>query len=104
MEIAMWPEIRENLMLLLEAGILLVVALEYFYDRNKDLEKKQKRTKTTKRVTKGASGETIEESTTETSEPFEMAEHHLEGINGGDKREGKNTGREEGKDSKGDER
>lgn len=68
--LVMWPEIRENLMLLLEAGILLVVWLEYRYDFRKDEEKKHKRTKTTRKTTKGKDSETIEE-VTETSEPVD---------------------------------
>ncbi len=67
----MWPEMRENLMLLLEFLIALYVIREFYYDRNKDIEKKQKKTKTTKKTTKGASGETIVEESVETTEPTE---------------------------------
>lgn len=62
-------EAREWIMLLLEAGILWVVWLEYKYDARKDEEKKHRRVKTTKKTTKGAQGETTEE-VTETSEPM----------------------------------
>lgn len=41
------------------------VKREYDYDYNKDVEKKQRRTKTTKKTTKGVSGEQITEETTE---------------------------------------
>lgn len=75
-------ELREWVMLLLEAGILWVVWLEYKYDARKDEEKKHRRVKTTKKTTKGAQGgETIEE-TTETSEP--VVERNVEGRNVGD--------------------
>jgi hypothetical protein len=53
------------------AGIYSAVILkkEFDYDEQKDLEKKQKRTKTTKRTsTKG--GETIIEESSEVSEPM----------------------------------
>lgn len=48
---------------------LYILIKEYKYDENKDLEKKQKRTKTTKRVTTQPSGESVSEETTETVEP-----------------------------------
>lgn len=43
---------------------------EYEYDENKDLEKKQRRTKTTKKTT-NKNGESIVEESTETSEPVQ---------------------------------
>ena len=64
-------EFREWTMLILEAGILLVVWLEYKYDFRKDEEKKHKKTKTTKKTTRGLSGEETTEEVTETSEPIE---------------------------------
>lgn len=87
-------EIREWTFWLMEAGILYYVAREFYYDRDKDIEKQQKKTRTTKKTTKGKDSETIEE-ITETSEP--MVEHHLERGSVSDKREGKDTGRTEGK-------
>lgn len=62
-------EFREWTFWIMEAGILYYVAREFYYDRDKDIEKKQKKTKTTKKTTKGAQGETTEE-VTETSEPM----------------------------------
>lgn len=84
----MWAEIRENINTLLEAGILVVVLLEYFYDRQKDIQKQHKKTKTTKKTTKNKDGAVTEEEITETSEP--MAVNNLEGKDGGDKQGGKN--------------
>ena len=65
------------------------VIKEYAYDENKDLEKKQRKTKTTKKTTRGVTGEEIVEETTETSEP--MAEHSVEGKTSGGKREREDT-------------
>jgi hypothetical protein len=45
-----------------------MVKKEYQYDENKDLEKKQRRTKTTKKTTTNPTGTVVEESV-ETSEP-----------------------------------
>lgn len=42
---------------------------EYNYDENKDIEKKQKRTKTTKKTTTQPSGASVVEEQTETTEP-----------------------------------
>lgn len=44
---------------------------EYKYDENKDLEKKQKRTKTTRKTTKNIDGSITEENTEETIMPIE---------------------------------
>lgn len=48
---------------------LWILIKEYKYDENKDLEKKQRRTKTTKRVTSNPSGVTVTEESSEISEP-----------------------------------
>ncbi len=52
-------------MLLLEAGILYYVAIEFYYDRDKDM--KRNRRKTTKKITKGADGSVTEEQSEETT-------------------------------------
>lgn len=62
-------ELREWSMWAMEAGILYYVAREFYYDRDKDIEKKQRRTKTTKKTTNKA-GESVVEETTETTAPF----------------------------------
>lgn len=53
------------------AGLLTLywVRREYQYDENKDLEKKQKRTRTTKKTTTQPSGVSTVEETSETVEP-----------------------------------
>lgn len=61
-------EIREWIMLAMEAGILYYVAREFYYDRDKDLAKEHKKTRTTKKVTNKPGGETITEESIETSE------------------------------------
>lgn len=48
---------------------LYILIKEYRYDEQKDLDKKQRRTKTTKKVTTQPSGESVSEETTETVEP-----------------------------------
>ena len=60
-------EFREWTMWLMEAGILYYVAIEFYYDRDKDLAK-QRKTRTTRKTTKNKDGgeqieETIEETT-----------------------------------------
>ncbi len=60
-------ELREWLMLILEAGIFFYVAKEFYYDKEKD-DKKHKRTKTTKKTTTLPSGEIITDEATETFE------------------------------------
>jgi hypothetical protein len=47
------------------------VRREYQYDEQKDLEKKQRRTKTSKKTTTSASGQNTVEETTEVIEPIE---------------------------------
>lgn len=51
--------------------ILWWTVKEFKYDEKKDLDKKQKRIKTTKKTTTKPGGETITEESTETHEPFE---------------------------------
>lgn len=63
-------ELREWTMWGMEAGILYYVAREFYYDRDKDLEKKHKKTRTTKKTTNKA-GESIVEESTEVSEPMQ---------------------------------
>lgn len=46
------------------------VKKEYEYDESKDLEKKQRKTRTTKKVTESKDGGKVVEETTETSEPI----------------------------------
>lgn len=48
---------------------LYILVIEYRYDERKDLEKKQRRTKTTKKVTTQPSGESVSEEVTEITEP-----------------------------------
>lgn len=62
-------ELREWTMWAMEAGILYYVAREFYYDRDKDLEKKHRKTRTTKKTTSKA-GESIVEESTEVSEPI----------------------------------
>lgn len=54
-------------MWLMEAGILYYVAREFYYDKEKD-DKKQKRTRTTKKTTNLPSGDVVTEEHTETVE------------------------------------
>ena len=58
----------------MEAGILYYVAREFYYDRDKDLAKAHKKTRTTKKVTSKPGGETITEESTETNEPVSNGE------------------------------
>jgi len=60
-------EIREWTMWVMEAGILYYVAREFYYDKDKD-ERKQRKTKTTKRTTTEPSGLVVIEEDTETTE------------------------------------
>jgi hypothetical protein len=50
-------------------AILSMAIKEYRYDESKDLEKKQRKTRTTKKVTEQKDGAKVTEETTETSEP-----------------------------------
>ena len=47
------------------------VKREYYYDANKDIEKKQRRTKTTKKTVTQPTGVTTTEETSEVSEPVQ---------------------------------
>jgi len=58
----MISEIREWLMLILEAGILYYVRKEFFYDAAKDEKKAQRKTRTTKKTT-SANGQSVVEET-----------------------------------------
>lgn len=49
---------------------------EFDYDEQKDLEKKQKRTRTTKKVTTQPGGGSITEESVETSEPIQEDKKH----------------------------
>jgi len=51
------------------AASFYILVKEYKYDEAKDLAKKQRRTKTTKKVTTQPSGESVSEETTEVTEP-----------------------------------
>lgn len=53
------------------AAILWWTVKEYRYDEDKDIQKKHKRTKTTKKTTSTKDGGSVVEETTETSEPVE---------------------------------
>lgn len=66
----MLGEMREWLMLVMEAGIFYYVAREFYYDKEKD-DKKQKRTRTVKKTTNLASGDVVTEENTETVESKE---------------------------------
>lgn len=64
-------ELREWGMFLMEAGILIVVWMEYNYDRDKDEAKKQRKTRTTKKTTQSKDGSSTTEESIETTEPVE---------------------------------
>jgi predicted histidine transporter YuiF (NhaC family) len=55
--------------LIFEGYTAYVVKKEYDYDEQKDIEKKQKRTKTTKKTTTQPGGASIVEEATEVTEP-----------------------------------
>lgn len=63
-------EVREWTAFCVEVAILIVIIMEYQYDKSKDLEKKHKKTRTTKKTTNKA-GESIVEETSEVSEPVQ---------------------------------
>lgn len=65
-----WFFVILSLGLLVEIHSNYMLRKEYEYDENKDLEKKQRRTKTTKKTT-NKNGESIVEESTETSEPVQ---------------------------------
>lgn len=66
----MWVELRDWIGWIAEIVIAVYVVREFYYDRDKDIEKKHRRTKTTKKTTSKA-GESIVEESTETSEPVQ---------------------------------
>lgn len=49
---------------------LYILIKEYRYDEAKDLEKKQRKTRTTKKITEQKDGAKVTEETTEVSEPM----------------------------------
>lgn len=61
--------------MLVGSATLVILIKEYKYDEAKDLEKKQKKTKTSKKVTESKTGDKITEEVTETSEPMKEEEH-----------------------------
>lgn len=63
-------EIREWIAFVVECLILLVVWMEYRYDKEKDDAKKHRKTKTTKKTTNNKDGESVVEESTEVSEPI----------------------------------
>lgn len=60
--------VREWLGFLVEIAILIVIIMEYQYDKSKDDAKKHKRTRTTKKTTVTPSGETVTEENIESVE------------------------------------
>ena len=68
-----WYPFYWSIIFLIEMGVAIAtlywVKREFDYDRNKDLEKKQRRTKTTKKVTTEPGGVSTTEETTEVTEP-----------------------------------
>lgn len=61
-------EIREWIGFIAECLICYYVAREFYYDKNKDEAKKQKRTRTTKKTTTSPTGEVVTEENTESVE------------------------------------
>lgn len=57
-----------------EAFTAYVVWIEFKYDERKDLEKKQRRTKTTRKTTTQPSGASVVEESVETTEPVNQGE------------------------------
>lgn len=57
--------------ILFEAYTAYMVKREYDYDEQKDIEKKQKRTRVTKKVTTQPGGGSVTEESTETTEPVQ---------------------------------
>lgn len=70
----MLNELRDWSNCLAEWVIVLILLLEYFYDKNKDEAKKQKKTRTTKKVTQAKDGSTVTEESQEVSEPMNQEE------------------------------
>ena len=73
-----WEPLWLFLILLTETLVgmatLAILILEYKYDAAKDAAKKQKRTKTSKKTTTSASGQSVTEETSEVIEPIETKE------------------------------
>lgn len=67
----MLVEIREWTGFVVECLILLVVWMEYKYDKNKDDAKKHRKTKTIKKTTSTKDGGSVVEESTEVSEPIQ---------------------------------
>lgn len=61
-------EIREWIIFLFEGYICWILTLEYFYDKEKDEIKKQRRTKTTKKATTMPDGTIVTEENIESTE------------------------------------
>ena len=72
-----WYPLYWSVLFILEtafgAGSLYILIKEFKYDENKDLEKKQRRTKTSKKTTVQTSGDTTTEEITEVTEPVEKS-------------------------------
>lgn len=68
-----WLSIAFLISILFEAYTAWTVKREFDYDEQKDLEKKQRRTKTTKKTTTQPSGASVIEEQTETVEPTDSA-------------------------------
>lgn len=70
--LALWEPIWLFLILFIEtlvgAATLTILIKEYKYDEQKDIEKKQKKTRTTKKVTENKDGGKVTEETVETEE------------------------------------
>lgn len=64
-----WLAVAFLVSIAFEAYTAWMVKKEYDYDEQKDIEKKQKRTKTTKKTTTQPSGVSVVEESTETVEP-----------------------------------
>lgn len=67
---SIWLFLFAILSLGFEAYTAFILKKEYDYDEAKDIEKKHKRTKTTKKVTTQPGGGSVSEETTETTEPI----------------------------------
>lgn len=62
-------ELREWAMLLAELFICYMLVLEYKYDEKKDIQKKQRSTKTVRKTTTKKDGDSVVEESTEVNEP-----------------------------------
>jgi len=65
-----WLFWQLNTEIVLGCFTLFILVKEYYYDYEKDEAKKQKRTKTSKKITETKDGGKVVEETTETSEPM----------------------------------